>query len=39
MLEAYIELVENCTTEYFIFYENDFILMKKTDDFYNNQYC
>ena len=35
MLEAYIELVENCKTEYFIFCENDFVLMKNTDVFNN----
>jgi len=32
ILNAFIELVENCKTEYFIFCENDFLLMKEDYD-------
>jgi hypothetical protein len=35
ILNAFIELIENCNTKYFIFCENDFVLMK--NNFYIKQ--
>jgi hypothetical protein len=37
ILNAFIELIENCKTEYFIFCENDFLLLESPDNYSLNK--